>query len=82
MVWSCIKMHATHEMRELHIEVNHSCIKMHATHEMRELRIEVNYSCNKMYATRKDSIRMAYGFYRQTLAGYNKKICTLIPLIR
>jgi len=24
-------MHATHEMRELFIEVNHSCNKLHAT---------------------------------------------------
>ena len=39
----------------------------------RKLRIEVNYSCNKLHATRKDSIRIAYGFYSQTLAGYNKK---------
>ena len=40
----------------------------------RELRIEVNnYSCNKLHATRKDSIRIAYGFYSQALAGYNKK---------
>ena len=51
VVWSCIKMHATHEMRELHIEVNHSCNKLHATHEMRELHIEVNHSCNKLHAT-------------------------------
>ena len=48
----------------------------------RKLRIKVNYSCNKLHATRKDFIRIAYGFYSQTLAGYNKKICTLIPLIR
>ena len=41
----------------------------------RKLRIEVNYSCNKLHATRKDS-------NSQTLAGYNKKTCTLIPLIR
>ena len=88
VVWSCIKMHATHKIvnyvsrliiratsctlrhRELHIEVNHSCNKLHATHEMRELHIEVNYSCNKLHATREDSIRIAYGFYSQTLTGW------------
>ena len=58
--------------RELRIEVNHSCNKLHATHEMRELRIEVNHSCNKLHATREDSIRIPYGFYSQTLTGYNK----------
>ena len=40
----------------------------------RELRIEINYSCNKLHATRKDSIRIAYVFYNQTLAGDNQKI--------
>ena len=39
----------------------------------RKLRIEVNYSCNKLHATRKGSIHIAYGFYSQALAGYNKK---------
>ena len=40
----------------------------------RELRIEVNnYSCNKLHATRKDSIRIAYVFYSQTLASYIKR---------
>ena len=38
VVWSCIKMHATHEMHELCIEVNYSCNKMYATHEI------VNYA--------------------------------------
>ena len=39
----------------------------------RKLRIEVNYSCNKLHATRKDSIRIAYVFYSQTLASYIKR---------
>ena len=39
----------------------------------RKLRIEVNYSCNKLHAMRKDSIRIAYGFYIQTLASYIKR---------
>ena len=39
----------------------------------RKLHIEVNYSCNKLHATRKDSIRIAYVFYSQTLAGYIKR---------
>ena len=52
VIWSCIKMHATHEMRELRIEVNHSCNKLHVTHEIRELQhIEVNHSCNKLHVT-------------------------------
>ena len=90
MVWSCIKLHVTHEIvnyvsrliiratsctlrhRELRIKVNYSCNKLHATHEMRELHIEVNYSCNKLHVTGEDSIRIAYGFYSQTLGGYNK----------
>ena len=32
----------------------------------------VVWSCNKLHATREDSIRIAYGFYSQTLGGYNK----------
>ena len=39
----------------------------------RKLRIEVNYSCNKLHTTRKDSIRIVYVFYSQTLAGYIKR---------
>ena len=42
-----------------------------------ELRIEVNYSCNKLHATKKGSIRIAYGFYSQTLAGYNKNVTAI-----
>ena len=45
VVWSCIKMHATHEMRELHIEVNYSCNKLHATHEI------VNYKLKLIIRT-------------------------------
>ena len=44
----------------------------------RELRIEVNnYSCNKLHATRKDSIRIAYGFYSQTLAAIIKNVTAI-----
>jgi len=31
MIWSCINMHATYEICELLIGVNHSCNKLHAT---------------------------------------------------
>ena len=70
VVWSCIKMHATYEI------VNYALrLIIHATSctlRHRELRIEVNHSCNKLHATRERSIRIAYGFYSQTLGGYNK----------
>ena len=32
VVWSCIKMHATHEIVNYASRFNHSCNKMHATH--------------------------------------------------
>ena len=54
--------------RELHIEQ----VARYAWHH--ELRIKVNHSCNKLHATREDSIRIAYGFYSQTLGGYNKSV--------
>ena len=40
----------------------------------RELRIAVNHSCNKLHAMRGQILRIAYGFYRQTLAGDNQKL--------
>ena len=70
VVWSCIKLHVTHEIvnyvSRLIIRAT-SCTLRH-----RELRIKVNHSCKKLHATREVSIRIAYGFYSQTLGGCNK----------
>ena len=55
VVWSCIKLHVTHEI------VNYA------------LRL-INHSCNKLHVTEEDSIHIAYGFYSQTLGGYNKSV--------
>ena len=63
MVWSCIKMHATHEIMNARKGLNNvpcvvwSCIKMHATHEIMNARKGLNnvlcvvWSCNKLHAT-------------------------------
>ena|GEM_PF-4187076 len=62
VVWSCIKMHATHEI------VNARRVKQRSMHGLavhqdaryvrnRELRIEVNHSCNKLHETRGQILR-------------------------
>ena len=58
VVWSCIKMHATHEIINYALRFNPSCIKMHATHEI------MNYA-SRLIIHATDS---------QTLAGYKKKV--------
>ena len=74
VIWSCIKMYSTHEIVNYASRLIIRATRCICYAQNRKLRIEVNnYSCNKLHATRKDSIRIAYVFYNQTLVGYNKK---------
>ncbi|ERH26404.1 hypothetical protein HMPREF9065_01934 [Aggregatibacter sp. oral taxon 458 str. W10330] len=53
VIWSCIKMHATHEIMNYALRFNYSCNKLHATYEIVNYASRFNYSCNKLHATHK-----------------------------
>ena len=38
VIWSCIKMHATHEIMNYALRFNYSCNKLHATHKIMNIR--------------------------------------------
>ena len=81
VIWSCIKMHATHEI------VNYaSRLIIRATsctlRGVKQSSYMLNFGCQPCPLYSEDffclslklfgSIRIAYGFYSQTLAGYNQ----------
>ena len=82
IIWSCIKMHATHEIvnyaSRLIIRASRCTLR-----GVNNPPIMLNLGCQPYSLYREDfsvhrlklfgSIYVAYGFYSQTLAGYNKK---------
>ena len=82
VIWSCIKMHATHEIvnyaSRLIIRASRCTLR-----GVNNLPIMLNFGCQPYSLYREDfsvhhlklfgSIYVAYGFYSQTLVGYNKQ---------
>ena len=87
MVWSCIKLHATHEIMNAE-RVNNvpcvvwSCIKLHATYEIVNAeRINnvpcVVWSCIKMHATSDGARFLTRAFLYQSVIGTRCEACTI-----
>ena len=76
--YSCIKMHATHEIINYALRFNPSCNKLHATHEIMNYALRFNPLCNKLHATYEImncALRLIiHATDSQTLAGYKKKV--------
>ena len=87
VVWSCNKLHATHEIMNARKGLNNvpcvvwSCIKMHATHEIVNARKGLNnvpcvvWSCIKMHATSDGARFLTRAFLYQSVIGTHAVKC-------